>query len=260
MTRKPLLLLLLVALLPSCSHRGAWKLVWQDNFNGNKLNPNVWSRTERGTADWANTQSDDPRCLAVRNGKLVLRGIVNDDLTADTAHYLTGGVVTKGKHAFMGGRLEIKAKLQGARGAWPAIWLLPMDSKNNPWPDGGEIDIMERLNHDSIAYQTVHSYYTYTLRQDRNPPHGSTARINPDKYNVYGVEMYPDSVVFYINGKRDFCYPRINTDQRGQFPFYKPMYLLIDMQLGGSWVGRVHPEDLPVEMEVDWVKHYVKKE
>jgi len=28
------------------------------------------------------------------------------------------------------------------------------------------------------------------------------------------------------------------------------------MQLGGSWVGNVHPEDLPVEMEIDWVRFY----
>ena len=26
------------------------------------------------------------------------------------------------------------------------------------------------------------------------------------------------------------------------------------MQLGGSWVGAVDPKDLPVEMEVDWVR------
>ena len=28
------------------------------------------------------------------------------------------------------------------------------------------------------------------------------------------------------------------------------------MQLGGSWVGTVDPADLPVEMEVDWVRYY----
>lgn len=28
------------------------------------------------------------------------------------------------------------------------------------------------------------------------------------------------------------------------------------MQLGGAWVGDVDLNDLPVEMEVDWVKYY----
>ena len=54
-------------------------------------------------------------------------------------------------------------------------------------------------------------------------------------------------------------YPRIETDEPGQFPFYCPYYLLIDMQLGGSWVGQVDPKDLPVEMWVDWVKYYRKR-
>lgn len=51
---------------------------------------------------------------------------------------------------------------------------------------------------------------------------------------------------------------RIETDKQGQFPFDQPYYLLIDMQLGGSWVGKVYSEDLPAEMWVDWVRFYQK--
>ena len=158
---------------------------------------------------------------------------------------------------FSDGRIEIRARLHGAKGAWPAFWLLP---ENEPWPDGGEIDIMERLNYDSIAYQTVHSAYTYTLGINDNPPQGSTGRIDPDGYNVYCVEMHRDSLVFFINDKRTFAYPRIQTDKKGQFPFTdKDFYLLLDMQLGGSWVGKVDTADLPVEMEIDWVRFYRKR-
>ena len=71
--------------------------------------------------------------------------------------------------------------------------------------------------------------------------------------------MYPDSLVFFINENRTFCYPRIETDQKGQFPFDKPYYLIIDQQLGGEWVGSVEMQDLPVEMEIDWVRFYQKK-
>lgn len=152
----------------------------------------------------------------------------------------------------------MKAKLQGARGAWPAIWLKPFEEEKYPWPTGGEIDIMERLNYDSIAYQTVHSVYTQHLNIRKNPPQGATGAIRPDDYNVYAVEMYPDSIVFFINDCRTFAYPKIETDKEGQFPFDRPYYLLIDMQLGGSWVGAVDTLDLPVEMCVDWVRYYKK--
>lgn len=70
---------------------------------------------------------------------------------------------------------------------------------------GGEIDIMERLNNDSIAYQTVHSHYTFDLGIKDNPKPGSTGLINPDDFNTYTVEMYPDSLVFFINETRTFC-------------------------------------------------------
>ena len=67
---------------------------------------------------------------------------------------------------------------------------------------------------------------------------------------------HADSVVFNVNGLRTFHYPRIETDLDGQFPFDRPFYLLLDMQLGGSWVGEVNPDDLPVEMYIDWFRFY----
>lgn len=83
--------------------------------------------------------------------------------------------------------------------------------------------------------------------------------IDPDSYNVFAVEMYPDSLSFYINNVHTFTYSRIQTTEKGQFPFNQPFYLLIDMQLGGSWVGTVDPKELPVEMKVDWVRFYQRK-
>lgn len=146
--KKVILLLLSACSIFACTHTPKWELVWEDNFDGAEPDTSVWSRIPRGKPDWQNTQSFDDRCYEMRNGLLILKGIVN------------------------------------------------------------------------------------------------------------GVDFWPDSLVFHVNGKRNFVYPRIETEQEGQFPFNIPQYLLIDMQLGGSWVGTVDPADLPVEMEVDWVRHY----
>lgn len=233
-----------------------WRLVWEENFDQTgSFDPTVWSKIPRGKSDWNNYMSDFDSLYALRDGNLVLRGIQNLTQPQDTAPFLTGGVYTKGKKGFMDGRLEIKAKLNGATGAWPAFWLLPQEGE---WPMGGEIDIMERLNYDSIAYQTVHSHYTYDLGFKTTPPQGSTGPIHPEDYNVYAVELYADSLCFFINDYHTFTYPRIETDQEGQFPFHQPFYLLLDMQLGGSWVGAVDPSELPVEMSIDWVRFYQK--
>ena len=132
--------------------------------------------------------------------------------------------------------------------------MLPENSPG--WPEGGEIDIMERLNYDSVAYQTVHSNYTWELGID-DPKHGTTAAIDPDGYNVYAVDKHRESLVFFINWKHSLTYPRIKTGKEGQFPFSeREFYLLLDMQLGGNWVGEVDPGTLPAEMYIDWVRFY----
>jgi len=262
--RKHAFILIIAAIaLSSCSHHNTiWELVFKDDFNKNKLDETVWKRTKRGKPDWQNTQSDDPRCMGFRDGCLLLRGIVNDDLQKDTAHFLTGGIVSEGLKAFPSpGRYEIRARLHKARGAWPALWLMPFEGQKYHWPYGGEIDIMERLNGDSIFYQTIHSGYTLYHHKDQEPPHGTTIPFNPDDFNIFGVDIYPDSIVHTLNGKSTFCYPRIPEEEKnGQWPFLIPQFLLLDMQLGGSWIGKVYPEDLPVEMEVDWVKVYKLKD
>ena len=188
--KKVILLLLSACSIFACTHTPKWELVWEDNFDGAEPDTSVWSRIPRGKPDWQNTQSFDDRCYEMRNGLLILKGIVNDNTEADAAQYLTGGLWTKDKRAFHGGRIEVRARLHGAKGAWPAIWTLPYETDKYSWPMGGEVDIMERLNHDSIVYQTVHSHYTYTLGIENNPKHGNTIPINPEDFNVYGVDLY----------------------------------------------------------------------
>ncbi len=243
----------------SCQSSDGWKLVWEDNFDkdGNMPDEATWSKISRGKSDWNNYMSDYAPLYEVKNGNLILRGMVNPGLPGDSVPFITGGVYTKHKKSFYHGKLEIRAKLGNARGAWPAFWLLPFDTLR--WPYGGEIDIMERLNDESRAYQTIHSAYTFYLKQTKNPPQQAVTAIRNNDYNTYGVELHADSLVMLVNGKRTFSYPRIETNLEGQFPFDRHFYLLLDMQLGGNWVGEPEARDLPVEMHIDWVRFYERE-
>ena len=235
-------------------HNDSWKLVWEENFDGSTLDSSVWHRIPRGRPDWKNTQSDTATGLVeVSDGKLHLYGRVNDYCPSDTAGFLTGGVWTKGLKAIPAGRIEVCAKLSNARGAWPAIWAM---GNKKPWPACGEIDIMERLNGDAFAHQTLHSPYT---QKHKKLKHGATGPINNGEFNVYGVDIEKDSIIFHINGVRTMTYLRDpKLEAEGQFPYFQDQYLILDMQLGGKWVGKVFPEDLPAEMQIDWVRAYVR--
>lgn len=233
-----------------------WKLVWEDDFNGPGIDSTKWTKVPAGNSAWNKHMTGDERCYNLKDGQLALIGINNPDTSVDKRRFLTGGIYSKGKFAFQYGKIEIRAKLETARGAWPAMWMLAETNKYGPYPRNGEIDIMEHLNSDSIIYQTIHSYYTLDLKQDKKPPHYGTATYKEGEYNVFGLMWYPDKIVYLLNGKETFTYPRVAGVDPSQWPFDQPFYILIDQQLGGSWVGEVASEDLPVKMLVDWVKVY----
>ncbi len=229
-------------------------LVWQDDFDAAEIDTSVWSRIPEGTPDWAKCQSLDNRCYEKRESSIVLRGIVNDNKEADKRDYLCGGLWTNGKKAFGPGRIEVRARMTQAQGAWPAIWMMPFKSERG-WPYDGEIDIMEHLNYDGSVYQTLHSGYIDVQGNRNNPLYSKNIRVvGLDSYHTYAVDIKEDCVILHIDGTATLTYPKI--DAQDQFPYYRDWDLRIDMQLGGSWVGAVQSYSLPVEMEVDWVKYY----
>jgi len=233
-----------------------WKIVWQDNFDSPKLDTTKWTRIPPNSADWGNYMTSNSQCYKISDGKVYLKGVVNSDTLKDSRPFLTGGIYTKGKFAFQYGKIEIRAKLECAQGAWPAMWMLAEQNKYGKYPRNGEIDIMEHLNFEDKIYQTTHSYYTLKLKQDKNPPHYGTAKIDIDEFNIFGLAFYPDKLVFSLNGTETFTYPKVAGVDQSQWPYDQPFYLLIDQQLGGSWVGKINPDDLPVNMIVDWVRVY----
>jgi beta-glucanase (GH16 family) len=233
-----------------------WEIVWQDDFDDDVLDTTKWTRISPNNADWGRHMTTDPICYDIKDGKLFLKGINNPDTVKDPRPFLTGGVYTKNKFAFQYGKVEIHAKLECATGAWPAMWMLAEQKKYGAYPRNGEIDIMEHLNYDHIIYQTTHSYYTLELKQKHNPQHHGTTKIDIDQFNTFGLEWYPDKLVFTLNGEKTFTYPKVEGVDPSQWPYDQPFYLLIDQQLGGSWVGKINPDDLPVNMIIDWVKVY----
>jgi len=233
-----------------------WKLVWKDDFDTPKIDTIKWTKIPKNNADWGNYMTSDPKCYNISDGKLYLKGIVNTDTVSDPRPYLTGGIYTKGKFAFQYGKIEIRAKLKSAQGAWPAIWMLSEEKKYGKYPRNGEIDIMEHLNYENQIYQTTHSYYTLELKQKTNPPYYKTSKFDKEVFNTFGLEWFPDKLVYTLNGKETYTYPRIKGVDKSQWPFNQPFYLLIDQQLEGSWVGKANPDDLPVQMIIDWVKVY----
>ena len=237
--------------------RKGWKLVWKDDFKSKKIDPTSWNRCVAGTSDWDRNMSPLDSLCRVRNGVLELWGIPTPEGLDESRPYITGGLNSKGLRSVKNGRFDVRAKFGFATGFWPAIWLMP--DANIQWPYGGEIDIMEHLNADDIAYQTVHSAHTFYFREPKSK-NGNTMAINNEDFNIYSVEISDYEITFYINGEKNFSYSKMNPTPEDQYPFSNhPFYIILSAQLGGTWVGKVNIEDLPVKMEIDYVKFYERR-
>lgn len=229
-----------------------WELKFTEDFKGTKLNEKLWTRIDKGHPDWCKNMSLRPDLVTVSGGQLHCWGKRNDDKSSDPRAILTGGVMTKGKFAMRYGKIEFMMKLEdGQKGAWPAVWMMP-ETAVRGWPNDGEIDIVERLNSDDFTYQTVH----FGNGTARDLTHGGRGRIKNGEWNIYGLEWTPESIAWTINGVETFRHTKSPNDDELKFPWTTPFYLMIDMQLGGSWVGAVDESTLPKAMHVDWVKFY----
>jgi len=246
------------AVLSNTPEQPEWELIWNDEFSENTLDQTKWTRCNRGSSNWSDTMSDDPRLLVFNDGVLHLRGIENDNQDEDPAPYLSAGLTSKGKYSFQYGKVQIRTRFKSAQGAWPALWMMP---EKKPDVGYGEIDIMEHLNFDNEVYQTVHS--DYTLEDKNRPPQRyCQPDIDRDAWNTYGCQWDQNNIVFTVNDKPTLTYPRMSELGESQWPFDVPYYFILSMQIGGGWVngsGPTNPDHYPAGMEIDWVRVYNKK-
>src|SRR6185436_10740760 len=154
-----------------------WQLVWQDEFDGKELSPKKWNVLTREQSKHNERQYYLPDEVYLHQGSLRLRSRKRN---FGTQNFTSGRIDTDGRFAPVYGRFEIRARLPGGKGLWPAHWLYPQDRnwpmeyvmaeavangkerlipEARPWDS--EIDIMEFLGHEpNVVYGTLH-YYTF---------------------------------------------------------------------------------------------------
>lgn len=241
-----------------------WNLVWQDNFEGDKLDLENWSY-EKHEPGWVNNElqeyTDSEDNTFIKDGNLVIKAIETEK--DGKKHYTSGRITTQNKQTFKYGKFEIKAKFPKGQGLLPALWLMPNDENlYGQWPKCGEIDMAEVLGHEpEKLYGTIHygephaeSQGSYTLEQ------GTFA----DDYHLFSIEWEPGEIRYYVDGK---LYHKVNdwyTKVEGgdeityPAPFDQPFYLICNLAVGGNWPG--NPDETTdfnnVEFKVDYIKAY----
>jgi len=208
-----MIIIITLPLSPSFSQgeeKPGWKLVWSDEFNGNSLDTSKWNVLMRETSKHNELQYYIPEEVYLEDGLLHIR---SSKRNYGSQEYTSGRLDTRGKCAPVYGRFEIRARLPGGQGMWPAHWLYPqnrnwqmeyimaeavangkesMIPEERPWYS--EIDIMEFLGHETgVLYGTLH-YYTFDGQKRTSSGTWRSSTDYSAGFHLYALEWEPDSI------------------------------------------------------------------
>jgi beta-glucanase (GH16 family) len=271
-----LLQILASLLVLACApHPADWELVWSDEFDRDGLpDPAKWVQEEGFIRNQELQYYTVGRLenARVENGHLIIEArkepFPNPRHQPDAperrwqqrraqADYTSASLTTRGRAEWTYGRVEVRAKLPGGRGTWPAIWMLGSNIGEVGWPACGEIDIMEYVGHDPGV---VHSY-VHTRGYNHTRGNGRGARLKlPEAetaFHVYAVEWTPEHLKFFVD---DMNYFTLKNDGTGvdSWPFDAPHYLILNLAIGGAWGGQQGIDDsiFPQRFLIDYVRVY----
>ncbi|MDB5663345.1 MAG: glycoside hydrolase, family 16 [Sphingomonas bacterium] len=150
--------------------------------------------------------------------------------------YTSGLISTRGSFTQRYGYFETRARWSAGKGLWPAFWMLP---EGGGWPP--EIDILEAHGDKPITYHSIHSNRAETATRQ--------AQVDdPQQFHRYGALWLPDRVAFYIDGRPVASLPSTPD-------LTMPMYLLLNLAVGGYWPGDPTPDvKFPATMQIDYVR------
>lgn len=239
-----------------------------DAADGTQPDAQLWKRSKRYPGvTWARFISNAPEAVFVDKGTLVCRALPTPErekATGETQPMISGAVESRGLFDFQYGKIEGRIRTHKHAGNFPAFWLMPTPGAGHKgWPWEGEIDIWEQIDSEDVSYHTIHSNWSYNLKQTQLPKSSHSGRnIDMDQYHTYGLEWTPTQLKWTVDGKEVGVYNKSTNKShlaQGQWPFDRKFYIILNQSVGnGSW-AQAADEHHTYETRFDWVRVYQTK-
>ena len=249
-----------------------WILVWRDEFDGpvgRGVDTASWQIDStdgcvHGNCGWGNNEKEyysgatENLALDGRGHLMIVARRAREGLSCSygPCRYTSGKITTRGKVDAKPGRVAARIKLPAGQGLWPAFWLLGADDPPLPWPDCGELDIME--NHGSNLQSTssaIHGpgYFGNTPFVHATSGHGSFA----ENFHTFAVEWDSLRVRFFVDDSLHYTVERHEIERYGRYVFDKPFFIILNLAVGGTFDGDPTSDAVfPAAMLVDYVRVY----
>ena len=257
---------------PSPTAPDGYALVWSQEFDaGGQPDPTVWGY-ERGFVRNREAQWYQPENAWVADGRLIIEArrerVENSRHDPDRrdwrrrrshAEYTSASLTTRGKHEWLYGRFELRAKIDTRAGSWPAWWTL---GTRRGWPACGEIDIMEYYDGVVLA-NACWSAGGWSQHWDavRKPLDQLGDKDWAAKFHVWRMDWDQDAIVIYLDGRLLNTVAVTHTrNPDGSNPFRAPHYMLVNLAIGGMHGGDPSATEFPMRYEIDYIRVYQKRE
>ena len=268
---KKYLLLCLLSLLVSPNALAGWEINFIDKFSGPEVNWDNWTAqtdanfnnevqcyTDDDSSAYKNLDvSDGTLKIIARKQQVSCKGLNNQART-----WTSGRINGKDKREFLYGRIEARIRFHNLeRGTWPAFWMLENriaesprkgDGDNSNWPNpgAGEIDVWEWFANSPSTYIT--NFFNTGGASCGNEvrfsyPNGASDVLN---WHDYAIEWDENNISFYMD---DTLVSSHNVSNCSQYK--EPMFVLLNVAIGGNLGGYTDPNLNKATMEVDYLAH-----
>jgi len=273
----PLLLLPLVLADPSDK---SYQLVWSDEFTLPDYSPpdsSLWSH-EVGPGPLIGGNDELEYYTAALNNSfildhtLVVQSLYQPNYSQSGLNFTSARLNSLNKVELYLGYVEARIRvLTMADGHWPAFWMLGHCSQ--PYPNCGEIDIMEQVNGPVGNDHGNDKQQCGTLWSNPNGINGSAptgpyhhsggcievpANVTQwgDDWHVYAMKWNLTAIDFLVDG---LLYSSSVFGSDVGFDCYQsssdPYYLIVNLAEGGTNPGVAPVKDaFPTQLQVDWVR------
>ncbi len=260
---------------PSTYDSDGYCLVWSQEFDEpGHPDEAVWGY-ERGFVRNQEAQWYRPENASVANGCLIIEArrerVRNPGHDANSkdwrrrrefADYTSASLTTRGKHAWLYGRFEMRARIDTRAGLWPAWWTLGSANSGRHWPACGEIDIMECYDGVLLANACwAKNGGGQNWDAVRKPLRDLGGDGWSAGFHVWRMDWDEDSIMLYVDGRllnTIAVTQTLNPD--GSNPFREPHYMIVNLAVGGTRGGDPSLTKFPARYEVDYVRVYRKRD
>ncbi len=243
--------------------QGDYKIAWCDEFNYQGLPDDTKWQYDVGGNGWGNNEVQyytraDRDNVVVKNDNLIITARKE---SFGGRNYTSTRLNSAGKSEFLYGKIDIRAKLPGEKGTWPALWMLGNFEKYG-WPGCGEVDIMEHVGNDlNRVHGSIHTK-NYNHKEGTQKTASLYVQDVVNNYHIYSIEWTPKQIRFFIDGLNYFVFnnDEINNpnNSHDSWPFDEKMFFILNIALGG-WGGTVPSSFTEAKMYVDYVRVYQKE-